>query len=77
MKYRLRVYHKKGSGVSRYDFPGSAKVAAWNHFHLYCVDIDQGYFDRVEMWIRDRGTVATGDRGEEVWQLKQRYPEEN
>ena len=73
-KYRLRVCHKNASGTSRFDFPRTGKVAAWNHYHLYECDVERGYFDRVEFWERSDHVVATGEEGEEVWQLVQTAP---
>lgn len=72
-KYRLRVYHKNGSGISKFDFPRSSKVVSWEHYHLYESDVMAGYYDRVEYWER-RDWIATGEDGEEVWQLILSYP---
>ena len=36
-----------------------------------------GYYEWVEMWRRQKNLVATGEPGEEVWTIVQRYPNED
>ena len=74
MKWKIRVKDKRGNiHVHRF----SDKVAAWNHYELYRQDIDAGYYTYVEMWVRNFSIVATGEVGEQVWTLREAYPQKD
>ena len=68
--YKLRVYHKGGT-KSRYDFPRGSKWA--DHAEMYKRDIDDGVYLALEVWRRS-DAVATGFKGEIVWDLIEMYP---
>ena len=74
MRWKIRVRDKCGNiHIHRFC---DAQVA-YNHYFLYAQDIDCGYYEWVEMWKRLKNIAATGEPGEEVWTLFQRYPNED
>ena len=68
--YKLVVYHKGGSR-SRYDFPRGSRF--WDHVEMYKREIDDGHFRAAEVWRRS-DAVATGFKGEVVFDLLEMYP---
>lgn len=73
MKWKLRVRDTRGN-IHTHRFCNAE--AAWRHWVLYSLDAKEGYYEWIEMWKRSRDVVATGEQGEEVWQLQMRYPTE-
>ena len=74
MRWKIRVRDKRGN-IHTHRF-GVAE-AAYNHYVLYAQDIDSGYYEWVEMWRQQKNLVATGEPGEQVWTMVQRYPNED
>ena len=74
MKWKIRVRDNRGN-IHTHRFCDA--VAAYSHYTLYSRDIDTGYYEWVEMWRRQKTLVATGEPGEEVWTMVQRYPNED
>lgn len=70
MRWKLRVKDKAGN-THVHRFPDAE--AAYRHWTLYQSDIDRGFYEHQEMWKLTK-LHATGDDGEEVWQLVQMYP---
>ena len=74
MRWKIRVRDKRGN-IHTHRFCDAE--AAFNHYVLYAQDIDTGYYEWVEMWKLRKNLVATGEPGEEVWTIVQRYPNED
>ena len=69
MRYKIIVRHHGGS-VSRYEFPWQS---SWSdHYMLYKDEVSKGFYRSVELWKRVN-VVATGEPGEQVWQLVERF----
>ena len=74
MMFKMRVRDRNGN-IHTHRFWYSE--SAYRHYMLYLLDIDAGYYEWVEMWRKERNLVATGESGEEVWTMVQRYPNED
>ena len=72
MRYKIIVRHHGGS-VSRYEFPWQSNWA--DHFMLYKEDVSKGFYRSVELWKRIN-LVVTGEPGERVWSLVERFGDE-
>ena len=73
MRYKIVVKHL-GNHTSRYDFPWNS---SWSDdYEMYKRDVMQGFYLSVELWKRTN-VVATGEPGEQVWQLVERFPQED
>jgi len=70
MKYKIVVRHL-GGHTSVYKFPRDAKWG--DHFVMYRDDVASGFYQWVELWKRT-AAVATGEPGEELWDLVERFP---
>ena len=69
--YKIVVLHKSKS-KSNYKFPGGGNWA--DHYMMLKRDVDAGVYVSAELWRKSRA-IATGEKGEEVWDLIERYPE--
>ena len=74
MRWKIRVRDRRGN-IHTHRFCDAE--SAYRHYTLYSLDIDAGYYEWVEMWRKQRDLVATGEPGEEVWTMVQRYPNED
>ena len=71
IKWKLRVKDKRGNWhVHRFWYA----EAAYRHWTLYLID---NTCERMEMWKLTRNVVATGLPEEEVWDLVQRWQNED
>lgn len=71
MKYKIVVKHL-GGYRSTYKFPRDAKWG--DHFVMYKDDVAKGFYKEVELWRRTTA-VATGEPGEELWDLIEGFPQ--
>ena len=70
---KIVVYHL-GKHRSVYKFPGGGNWA--DHMEMYKRDVSQGFYRSCELWKKTRA-AATGERGGEVWELIERFPQED
>nr|QJB19344.1 MAG: hypothetical protein [Microvirus sp.] len=73
MKWKMKVRDLRGN-IHTHRF--SNAEAAWNHWVLYYRDVQEEYYEWVEMWKKAENLVVTGEEGEQVWILQMRFSKE-